>query len=138
MFKGRSKNKGFTLIELVIVIIILGILAAVAVPKFVDITTKANESASKAGLSSLRSACTMFYASTANAGTARYPSTSGELASALSGPVPVNRCGTGTESQKSAITGDGVTVPILDVSGWLYCTTGSNYGSVYAGNNTEW
>lgn len=40
--KLAKSKKGFTLIELVMVIVILGILAAVAVPKFADITGDAN------------------------------------------------------------------------------------------------
>ena len=38
-----SKAKGFTLIELVVVIVVLGILAATAAPKFIDLTSDARK-----------------------------------------------------------------------------------------------
>ena len=41
----RKAQKGFTLIELVIVIVILGILAATALPRFIDLTTDARKAA---------------------------------------------------------------------------------------------
>jgi len=40
-----KKQKGFTLIEIVMVIILLGILAAVAAPKFLDLSTGAHDAA---------------------------------------------------------------------------------------------
>ena len=50
----RNNNKGFTLIELIMVTIILGILAAVAVPRYMGTVNRAEAAAEDAVLSSLK------------------------------------------------------------------------------------
>ena len=54
-------DKGFTLVELIMVIVIIGILSAVAVPKFVDLTGQANKSKCAAFRGALNSALAMEY-----------------------------------------------------------------------------
>lgn len=49
-----GNEKGFTLIELIVMIVIMGILAAIAVPKYQDLTTEASNAAAEGVLSAAR------------------------------------------------------------------------------------
>ncbi len=84
--KGK---KGFTLIELVIVLILIGIVAAIAVPKFIDLQTEAKKNAVKGALASVRSAINIYYAKNAFSGNPKYPSVA-RLRTLMNGPFPKN------------------------------------------------
>jgi len=60
----KKGQKGFTLIELMIVIAIIGILAAIAIPQFVSYRVKGYNTQAKAELKSYYTACQAYVADT--------------------------------------------------------------------------
>ncbi|MAR91894.1 MAG: type II secretory pathway pseudopilin PulG [Pseudomonadales bacterium] len=52
----KKQQSGFTLIELIMVIVILGILSAFALPRFADLSTDAERAATQGALASVKSA----------------------------------------------------------------------------------
>ncbi len=56
-----KKNRGFTLIELMIVVAILGLIAAIAMPKFGELVLRSKESSAKGALGAFRGAVDIYY-----------------------------------------------------------------------------
>ncbi len=74
MIRTTAKRTGFTLIELMAVVVILAVLAGVALPKFFDYSATAKASATKGTLGGLRAGVANFYADKAiNSATTRWP-----------------------------------------------------------------
>ena len=125
--KELSK-KGFTLIELMIVVAIIGILAAIAIPKFAELIRKSSEGASKGNLGAVRSALAIYYGDMEGL----YPAN--VMALTINGKyltvLPTSRAPNyhGDSSSVVLVSAAGLT----DVGGWSYndVTTNANSGNI--------
>jgi general secretion pathway protein G len=61
MRPGRDRPSGFTLIELMLVVAIIGLLATIAIPRFAGLIIKSKEAAVKGQLGGLQSAISIYY-----------------------------------------------------------------------------
>jgi prepilin-type N-terminal cleavage/methylation domain-containing protein len=109
------RKTGFTLIELVMVIVIIGILAAVAIPRFMDLSTEAKRARCQSDVGAIRTGISGWYAkfwaaggnltNNCPSGTATdcYPGTGGNL-TGLGFPNATNLVGTTTGFSKFAFS----------------------------------
>lgn len=84
-----AKRRAFTFIEVMVVVVIIGILAAIVVPRFANAQSDAKLAAMKATLGDMRGAMANFYANTIITGTPAYP-TQAQLEALFTGGVPRN------------------------------------------------
>lgn len=62
MFKLRKNKKGFTLVELMVVVVIIGILTAIAIPVYMNVSNSAKQNACDSNMDSLRTAVALIQA----------------------------------------------------------------------------
>ena len=121
--KQLRRKQGFTLVELVIVVLVLGIIAAAAAPKLFDTANDARDSASRHSLVVLRNALELHRADIGN-----YPSVATittALLPYLQGPFPEVQVG--GNAGDATVASSGVTPVVAGggSEGWIYnATTG--------------
>ncbi len=131
MKKRQTKQKGFTLIELMIVVAIIGALSAIAVPAYQNYVAKSEAASGLATLRSVMTTAELFYqengvasaATVAQLGTAADASDLGTITSTLSSALPTLSFSFGSNS--SLTSSDTITFTRSTDAGWS-CARGGN------------
>lgn len=117
----QRRRSGFTLVELVIVVLVLGIITAVAAPRMFDTANDARDSATRQSLAVLRNAIELHRAQNGAYPTAAAINTA--LLPFLQGPFPAPQAGANQNTNVVASTQNPITTPEAGTDGWAYNQT---------------
>jgi len=139
MFK---KKDGFTLIELVIIIVVLGILASVAIPKYKNIVAESKAAACKGSLGSLRSGVSIYYANAAvTTGIATWPPVDSvrTVGAVMEHAIPTNPYQLPANAPDSVVTGVTKGIIVGTRGGWAYSeSTGEIWPNTNSVGENNW
>ncbi|MFO0833855.1 MAG: prepilin-type N-terminal cleavage/methylation domain-containing protein [Phycisphaerales bacterium] len=128
-FVQRTLVRAFTLLEVMVVIIVIGILAAIVVPRFGGVTEDAKSSALQGALGGVRSSIASFRAKAVISGTSAFP-TAAQLTTVgtvVQQEIPKNPyTGLSTVHEVSAVAAAARTVSSPDQYGWNYWVDNSS------------
>lgn len=142
MLKFWRSKKAFTLIELMIVVAIIGILAGIAIPRYLNFIRRSHEAATKGHLGALRSALAIYYSDVEGF----YPAANAVGGSPFIGRGATNYldeikgayedCDTSSHDNVATIR-TGVTLDggVNNTGGWQYETSG---GSLFSTTSARW
>ena len=113
-----KRQKGFTLIELIVVIMILGILATIAVPKFLKTSARAHDNATRQSLAVVRNAIELYTADNNGElpGQGASPDLGADLVDYLRGNFPISS----PQGNADIAYEDAATLTVDGPEGWRY------------------
>jgi len=142
MLSRIRSHSGFTLIELIIIIVVLGILAAVAIPKYQDVTNEAKTAACKGALGNMRSGVSIYYANQiVKTGTPTWPPIDSlrNVGTVIIQSLPANPYQLPGSAPDSIVTGVTKGTIVGTRGGWAYnATTGEIWANTSGSSENSW
>lgn len=139
LISPHKNSSAFTLIEIIVVLVLIAILAAVAIPRFHSMTDRAAESSIRGTLGNVRSAISMWRSNgLASGGSAAWPAHAVLLTQVIDSNMPENpwagAAGDSTVSN-AAIAGDTKGEVDGSANGWQYDSATGDFWANSSGNS---